>query len=276
MEDSSVSSYETSLDDARESGVTALFGEKYGETVRVLEAGPASRELCGGTHVHHTAQIGFLKVTGESSVGANLRRVEAVTSFDAFDYVNRVQAELSRAAASLKAAPLEVGDRIEALLRRVQEVEGELKQHRLASVSDDIDALVADAFIAGAATADAGAATADGGFTLVVARSDGHAVEGLRGIWDLLRAKLGDKAAVVLGGIAPTGAPLLLAAGTPAAVDAGFDAGAIIKQIAPLIGGGGGGKPTMAQAGGKTPQGIDPALDKARTLLKSRPLIYSP
>jgi alanyl-tRNA synthetase len=277
MADSSVSSYETSLDDARANGVTALFGEKYGETVRVLEAGPASRELCGGTHVHHTAQIGFLKITNESSVGANLRRVEAVTSFDALEYVNRIQAELVRVAASLKAPVLEAGDRVEALQKHVQTVEGELKQLRLASASDDIDAFVANAIdvpAAASATSATSAATGDGGATasataatgyrIVIARSDGHVADGLRSIWDLLRARLGDNAAVVLGGITPAKTPLLLAAGTPAAVDAGFDAGAVIKRIAPLIGGGGGGRPTMAQAGGKNAEGIDAALEEAR------------
>ncbi|MDR1082837.1 MAG: alanine--tRNA ligase, partial [Coriobacteriales bacterium] len=250
MEDSSVSSYETSLDEARESGVTALFGEKYGETVRVLQAGPASRELCGGTHVNHTAQIGFLKIISESSVGANLRRVEAVTSFDALEYVNRIQAEFTKAAELIKAQPAELTERIEALQRRVQELEGELKQRRLASAVDDIDSFVEAAI--------------NVGYRLVIARSDGHVVEGLRSIWDVVRTKLGDEAAVVLGGLTPTGAPLLLAAGAPAAIDAGFDAGAIIKRIAPLIKGGGGGKPTMAQAGGKDAEGIDAALEHAR------------
>jgi alanyl-tRNA synthetase len=253
MKDSEVSAYETSLDDARASGVTALFGEKYGERVRVLEAGADSRELCGGTHVTHTAQIGFLKITGESSVGANLRRIEAVTSFDALEYVNRIQAASLKAAAVLKTQPAELSDRIEALQRRIQELEEELRSRRLASAIDDIDTLVKTA--------------ADVGYRLVVARSDGHVVEGLRSIWDLLRARLGDKAAVVLGGLTPAGTPLLLAAGTPAAVDAGFDAGALIKRIAPLIKGGGGGKPAMAQAGGKDAAGVDEALDAARTQL---------
>jgi alanyl-tRNA synthetase len=257
MEDSQVSSYETSLDNARESGVTALFGEKYGETVRVLEAGPASRELCGGTHVGHTAQIGFLKITGESSVGANLRRVEAVTSFDALEYVNRIQAELLKAAATLKARPAELNDRIEALQRHAQELEEELRRRRLASAVDDIDKLVKTA--------------SDVGYQLVIARSDGHAVEGFRSIWDMLRTQLGDRAAVVLGGLTPAGTPLLLAAGTPAAVDAGFDAGAVVKRIASHIKGGGGGKPTMAQAGGKDAEGIERALECARETLLGAP-----
>jgi alanyl-tRNA synthetase len=294
MEDSDVNAYETSLDEARASGVTALFGEKYGERVRVLQAGADSRELCGGTHVTHTAQIGFLKVTVETSVGANLRRIEAVTSFDALEYVNRLQAELLSASAIIKAPPAELAERVEALQRRVQELEGELKRQRLDVANDHIDALVTEAEevrvtqggkaiegvgAVGAVGVQAGegveeAQSAQGaepatsaGYRLVVARLDGQAVEGLRGMWDLLRARLGEKSAVVLGSLTPAGTPLLLAAGTPAAVACGFDAGAIIKAVAPRIKGGGGGKPTMAQAGGKAAEGIDFALRDARAML---------
>jgi alanyl-tRNA synthetase len=253
MEDSSVSSYETSLDEARGSGVTALFGEKYGEVVRVLEAGPASRELCGGTHVQHTAQIGFLKITSESSVGANLRRIEAVTSFDALQHVNRMELELRRAAATLKAQPFELNDKVEALANRVHELESALASQRREAATSSVEKLAEEAL--------------DVGYALVVVRIDGQAVDGLRNIWDLLRAQLGEAAAVVLGSVTPEGTPLLLAAGTPAAVQAGFDAGAVIKQISPQIKGGGGGKPTMAQAGGKEAAGLDAALDAARELL---------
>jgi alanyl-tRNA synthetase len=251
MEDSSVSSYETSLSDARESGVTALFGEKYGETVRVLEAGPASRELCGGTHVSHTAQIGFLKITSESSVGASLRRIEAVTSFDALQYVNRMETELRRAALALKAQPFELTDKVEALAARVRELENALTSQQRAAASGSVEKLVEEAL--------------DVGYPLVVVRLDGQAVDGLRNIWDLVRARLGESAAVVLGSVTPDGTPLLLAAGTPAAVQAGFDAGAVIKRISPAIKGGGGGKPAMAQAGGKDASGLDAALEQART-----------
>jgi alanyl-tRNA synthetase len=253
MEDSSVSAYETSLDEARGSGVTALFGEKYGEVVRVLEAGPASRELCGGTHVQHTAQIGFLKITSESSVGANLRRIEAVTSFDALQHVNRMEAELRKTAATLKAQPFELNDKVEALAGRVRELETALANQRRAAASEGVEKLVEKAV--------------DVGYSLVVVRIDDQGVEGLRNIWDLLHAQLGENAATVLGSVTPDGTPLLLAAGTATAVGNGFDAGAVIKQISATIKGGGGGKPTMAQAGGKDAGGLDAALDAARKLL---------
>jgi alanyl-tRNA synthetase len=253
MEDSSVNSYETSLDEARGSGVTALFGEKYGETVRVLEAGPSSRELCGGTHVSHTAQIGFIKITSESSVGANLRRIEAVTSFDALQYVNRIESELRKTAGTLKAQPFELNDKVEALVGRVHELEAALASQQRAAATGSVEKLVEGAL--------------DVGYKLLIVRVDGQAVDGLRNLWDLLRDRLGEASAVVLGSVTPEGAPLLLAAATQAAAQAGFDAGAVIKQIAPRIKGGGGGKPTMAQAGGKDASGLETALDEARNLL---------
>jgi alanyl-tRNA synthetase len=250
MADGDVSSYETSLDKARESGVTALFGEKYGERVRVLAAGAVSRELCGGTHVTHTGQIGFLKLISESSVGANLRRVEAVTSFDALRYVNHVEDELRKAAAALKAPLFGVAEKVEASLGRIRDLEGTLKREQQAAVADDVALLVEGAL--------------DVGYPLVIARLDGRDAEGLRAAWDALHQRLGEAAAVVLGSQTADGSPLLLAAGAPQAVAAGFDAGAMIKAISPAIRGGGGGKPTMAQAGGKDATGLDAALEQAR------------
>ncbi|MCL1846516.1 MAG: alanine--tRNA ligase [Coriobacteriia bacterium] len=251
LEDAPVKAYETSLDEARASGVTALFGEKYGDTVRVLEAGSASRELCGGTHVNHTSQIGFLKITGESSVGANLRRIEAVTGFEALHYMNRIRSNLRRAAEVLKTQPQELPERIEALVKHLQELEAALKHQRQSAAVESIDMLIEQALDLE-------------GYSLVVTRADGLDADGLRNLWDLVHTRLGDKAAVVLGGVTPQGSPLLLAAGASAAIQAGFDAGALIKQIAPLIKGGGGGKPSMAQAGGKDTAGIDEALAQAK------------
>ncbi len=250
MEDGDVSSYETSLDEARQSGVTALFGEKYGEHVRVLKAGESSRELCGGTHVNHTGQIGFVKILSESSVGANLRRIEAVTSFDALRYVNRIENELREAATALKAPLFTVSERVESIQARIHELEDELKREKKASTSGEVALLVEGAI--------------DVGYPLVVARIDGLDVEGLRDAWDALHMQLGDSSAVVLGSQSPEGSPLLLAAGSSAAVQAGFDAGALIKRISPAIKGGGGGKPAMAQAGGKDISGLDNALEQAR------------
>ncbi|GHT79471.1 alanine--tRNA ligase [Actinomycetota bacterium] len=253
MEDSTVSSYETSLSDARQSGVTALFGEKYGEQVRVLEAGPSSRELCGGTHVSHTAQIGLIKIVSESSVGASLRRIEAITSFDALEYLNREEAELRKAAGQLKTTPFELVDKIESTQAKLRELEAELAALKKSSIADDLESYLKD--------------TLDVGYKLVVTRVPDIATNELRDLADQLRQKLGKASAVVLGTIQPNGAPMILAASTKEATDKGFDAGALIKEIAPLIDGRGGGKPQMAQAGGKTPSGLESALEAAKNSL---------
>lgn len=257
MEDSTVEAHETSLAEARAQGVTALFGEKYGEQVRVLEAGPHSKELCGGTHVTHTAKIGLLKITSESSVGANLRRIEAVTSFDALDRYKLSERKLEEAAALLKTTPDEVASRVEALQAHLKEVEAELATLKKAGTADTLASHLDDAVHIGG----------DEGYELLITRQDGLEGGELRETADFLRQKLGDTSAVVLGSVNAEGAPSLLAAATEKAAQAGFNAGALIKELAPLIDGRGGGKPTMAQAGGKDKAGLDSALAKAKELL---------
>ena len=241
--------YETSLDAARESGVTALFGEKYGDTVRVVEAGEFSRELCGGCHVANTAEIGFVKIVSESSVGANLRRIEAVTSFDALEYMNKIENELKEAAAELKVPMFDVSERTAANIRTIKDQEAEQKRAKKAAaegnVAEHIKAMV------------------DVGYPLVIARIDGLDSGALRNAWDILRSRMPKPGACVIGTVNDD-KPVIMAAGTDEAVAAGFNAGALIKSIAGNIKGGGGGKPTMAQAGGKDASGMDAALDAAR------------
>ncbi len=250
MENHVVRAYETSLATARESGVTALFGEKYGDFVRVLEVGNFSKELCGGTHVARTSEIGLLKVIAEGSVGANLRRIEAVTSFDALEYLRTEEQELAEAAAALKVQRFDVAERTVTLVKRVKELETQQSRTKealsQAEISDLTDVAV------------------DVGYPLVIARVPSVEAAGLRALWDIVRARMGG-GAVVLATVTPEGnAPLLLAAGSKEAVSAGFDAGAVIRTIAPSVRGGGGGKPEMAQAGGKDASGIDEALRLAR------------
>ncbi|MDY0341498.1 MAG: alanine--tRNA ligase-related protein, partial [Coriobacteriia bacterium] len=254
MENHAVLNYETSLATAREMGVTALFGEKYGEIVRVLEVGNFSKELCGGTHVARSSEIGLVKIVSEGSVGANLRRIEAVTSFDALAYLDRVEAELAETAAVLKVSKFDVSERAGTLARRVKELESAAQRARSHMVGFDPATLVDEAL--------------DAGYPVIVARVPDVTATELRGAWDMLRARLGESGAVVLATADPeSNAPLLLAAGTPGAVEAGFDAGALIRAIARHVKGGGGGRPEMAQAGGKDAAGIDAALDEARSVL---------
>lgn len=246
--------YETSLDEARASGVMALFGEKYGETVRVVEAGEFSRELCGGCHVGNTAEIGFIKIVGESSIGSNTRRIEAVTSYGALEYVNSMERELKSAAAELKVPLFEVATRAASNLKSLKEMQHKAK-HAQEVVSDDgITALLESAVIA------------KDGYPVIIGRTDIKDGGQMRNLWDVIRSRMTQPGALVLAGVKDD-RPLLMVAGTDEAVAAGFNAGAVIKAIAPCVKGGGGGKPTMAQAGGKDASGIDAALDAARAML---------
>jgi alanyl-tRNA synthetase len=253
MENHPVRSFDTSLRSAKEAGVTALFGEKYGEFVRVLEVGNFSKELCGGTHVARTTEIGLVKVVSEGSVGANLRRIEAVTSFDALEYVEREESELAEAAAALKVQRFDVSERVGTLVKKVKELESASERVTSTLSSASLDEILASAVGVG--------------YPLVVARVPDMQSKGLRMTADILRARLSGGAVVLATSTPDDGVPLLLAAGSDEAVNAGFDAGAVIKAIAPHVKGGGGGKPAMAQAGGKDASGIDIALVAARTML---------
>ena len=254
MEAHPVTTYETSLTAAREAGVTALFGEKYGEVVRVVDADEFSRELCGGTHVKNTAEIGLVKIVSEGGVGANLRRIEAVTSYDALAYLNGFEAAVKTCAATLKCPVGEVPAKAEAVVKQVKELERAAKKAAGAAGAADADAVVA------------GAAVGKDGFPVVIARADGLDMGGMRNKWDVLRTKLPESAAVVLYG-EKDGKPVLMAAGTDAAVTAGFDAVKVIRAMGPAIKGGGGGRANMATAGGKDAAGLDAAADAAKALL---------
>ena len=246
--------YETSLDAARESGVTALFGEKYGDVVRVVECGEFSRELCGGCHVANTAEIGLVKITSETGVGANLRRIEAVTSFGALEYVNKIEAELKETAAELRVPLFDVSERTAANVKTLKEFQKTRKAAKTAISDDGVNMLLS------------AAKQAQGGYPVIISRVKVAQPGAMRNMWDVVRARMETPGAVVL--IADNeGKATLLAAGTDEAVAAGFNAGEVIKAIAPCVKGGGGGKPAMAQAGGKDVSGIDAALESARKML---------
>ena len=247
--------YETSLDAARADGVTALFGEKYGDQVRVVEAGEFSRELCGGCHVGNTAEIGFLKVTGESSVGANIRRIEAVTSFGALDYVNRMESELKETATELKVPMFDVSERTAANLKNMKEMQKQSKRGKEAVSDDAINKLLSMAVDSPA------------GYPLIIAQAPAQMQSGQRHLWDIVRSRMSAPGAMVIAGSTAEGKVALMAAGTDEAVAKGFNAAELIRAMGPAVGGGGGGKPSMAQAGGKNPAGIEDALEIARNML---------
>ncbi len=255
MEDHPVTYYETSLDEARSAGVTALFGEKYGEEVRVIECGEFSKELCGGTHVSNTSEIGFLKIVSESSIGSNTRRIEAVTSYDAIRYVNERLFVLDQAATSMRVAPMQVAERAAANVAKIVDLERKAKQAAKAGSS-------------GSALSDmvVSRSKLDAAYPVEYVILDGANMNQLKSFWDLEKASAKGALALVCASTTDSAASLL-AAGNDAAVEAGFDAKRVIQGIAPLVDGKGGGKPRMAQAGGKNAAGVAQIADALPTLL---------
>ena len=245
-----------SLEDARATGAVALFGEKYGDVVRVVSTGesdaPFSRELCGGTHARNTADLGFFKIVSESSVGSNARRIEAVTSAGAIEYVDERLAQMSEVAAQLKCRPADVTERVASLLRELRDTQKKLEAATTGAGSDKVAAAFKSA-------------VDHNGYKLVVARLDGLAGKDMRSAWDGIRdAANGEPVACVIASATPDGKVALLAGATDAAVASGFAAGNVVKAIAGMVGGRGGGRPNMAQAGGSDVSGIDAALEAAK------------
>lgn len=245
------------IEDAKASGAVALFGEKYGDVVRVVSVGeedqPFSRELCGGTHVSNTAEIGLFKIVSESSTGSNIRRIEAVTSTGAIEWLEgRAQIALD-ASAALKCRLEEVPARIANLQSELREANQKLKAALTGGSSDAISSAIENAVDCGS-------------YKLVIAQLNGLEAADLRNVWDTVRQKGGSAVACVIATVTSKGQPALLAAATDEAVAAGFKSGDVIKKIAPMVGGGGGGRPQMAQAGGKDASGIPAALEAAREM----------
>ena len=249
---------EMGIEEAKASGAVALFGEKYGDVVRVVSAGeeehPFSRELCGGTHVANTAELGLFKIVSESSTGSNVRRIDAVTSKGAVVFLEGRAALADAAAASLKCRTEEVPARVEALNKTLHDTQSKLKAALTGGSSDAV------------AQAIENAREADG-YKLVIAQLEGLEAADLRNVWDTIRGKVNGPVACVLATVTSKEQPALLAAATDEAVAGGFKAGDVIKQIVPMVGGGGGGRPTMAQAGGKDASGIPAALEAAEQSL---------
>jgi len=248
-----------SIEDAKAAGAVALFGEKYGDVVRVVSAGaedaPFSRELCGGTHARNTADLGLFKIISESSVGSNSRRIEAVTSMGAIEYVDERLAQLDEVAAALKVRPSAVADRVEQLQQDLRTANHKLEAALTGAGSNQ----VAEALKS---------AVQLNGYSCVIAKLEGLSGKELRSAWDGIRdASDGQPVACVIASATADGKVSLLAGATDSAVAAGFSAGDIVKEIAELVGGRGGGKPAMAQAGGSNAAGIDAALEAAKTKL---------
>lgn len=239
-----------SVDEAKETGAMALFGEKYGEKVRVVSMGDFSKELCGGTHVASTGAIKTFKIISEAGVAAGTRRIEALTSVGALDYYRNVEQELMDAAKAAKTDIYGVASRIEQLLAEVKELTNENKK-----LKDKMAKEAAGDVLSSAIDKD--------GIKILTAAIPDTDMNSLRNLGDDFKSKLGDSVVVLAS--AKDGKVNLIAMATDGAVAKGAHAGNIIKAVAGLVGGGGGGRPNMAQAGGKNPDGIEAALAQAVT-----------
>jgi alanyl-tRNA synthetase len=242
------------IDEAKASGAVALFGEKYGDKVRVVTVHPESTELCGGTHVKASGDIGLLKITGESSIASGVRRITAVTGKGAVDYVREMEHELKRAAEVLKAPRNEISKRIEQSQKRLKELEKKLEEAQLKAQS-------------GAAKANGEHIREVNGIKVLTQQVDTADAKLLRGLADRYRDQL-RSGVVGLGGPTADGKALLLVAATKDLVEKGLKAGDLIRELAGVVGGTGGGKPDMAQAGGSDPSKIPQALERLHDLVK--------
>ncbi len=242
-----VTTQEMSLDEAKKTGAMALFGEKYGETVRVVKMGDFSTELCGGTHVAHTGQIHAFKILSEAGIAANVRRIEALTGEGLMAYYQKTEDDLHQAAKAAKTTPAELKARIQAMTEELRALhsENEKLKARLAkdSLGDVMDRV-----------------REINGIKVLAAKVSDADMNGLRSLGDQLKEKLGE--GVIVLASASEGKVSLMATATEQAQKKGAHAGNLIKAVAGLVGGGGGGRPNMAQAGGKNPAGIDAALEK--------------
>ena len=243
------------IEEAKKSGAMALFGEKYGEKVRVVSMGEFSKELCGGTHVVNTSQITLFKIVSESGVAAGVRRIEALTGNNVIQYYRQMEENLHQLAKTLKTTPAELSDRTEHLLKEMKELQSEneslkskLAQESLGDVTDQV--------------------TEVKGVKVLAAAVDGVDMNGLRDLGDQLKEKLGEGVVVLASSMG--GKVSLLAMATPGAMEKGAHAGNLIKAAAAIVGGGGGGRPNMAQAGGKNPEKIGEAIAKIPELVEGQ------
>ena len=244
-----------SIEDAKKTGAMALFGEKYGERVRVVSMGDYSTELCGGTHVAGTGAITAFKILSEGGVAAGVRRIEALTGNGVFAYYRGLEQTLEAAAAALKTTPASLVDRCEHVMAQLKALTAENESLKSKAAKDALGDVMNQTVEVK-------------GIRLLAASVDGVDGNGLRDLGDQLKEKLGEGVVVLLS--QNDGKVNMIAMATDGAVKAGAHAGNLIKGIAALVGGGGGGRPNMAQAGGKNPAGIPDAIAKAAAILEGQ------
>lgn len=237
---------ETTVQDAIEKGATALFGEKYGERVRMVSMGEFSKELCGGTHVSSTAEIGLFKIVSETSIGSGLRRIEAVTGMNLLSYLNDTLDCLNNAAAMLKALPNELPHKIQELQNKLKENEREIESYKYQALNAQIDDVLKKQKIIN-------------GVNVIASQVKVKDMDSLRNTSDILRQKV--PSGIIVLGSTSEGKVNFTVSVSKDLLDKGYHAGKIIKEVAKIAGGGGGGRADFAQAGGKKPEMLQQALD---------------
>ena len=254
-EDLPVETKVMSLEEAKKTGAMALFGEKYGDTVRVVMIGDFSRELCGGTHVGHTGDIASFKILSESGVAAGIRRIEALTGRNVTAYYQEMEEKLAETARILKTTPASLTERAEHLMAELKALQSENESLKSKAAKEALgDAMDQVVEV--------------NGVKLLATKVSGVDMNGLRDLGDQLKAKIAEGVVVLMSDL--DGKVNMVAMATDDAMKKGAHAGNLIKGIAALVGGGGGGRPNMAQAGGKNPAGIDEAIKKSAEVLKEQ------
>ncbi len=244
-----------SIDEAKKTGAMALFGEKYGEKVRVVSMGEFSTELCGGTHVANTGVISVFKIISESGVAAGVRRIEALTGNGVLSYYKQLEKTLENAAKTVKATPASLVEKCAHLMAELKSLQGENESLKAKAAKEALgDVMNQVKEIAGVKLLASGVENVD--------------MNGLRDLGDSLKEKIGEGVVLLLS--AQGGKVNMVAMATDGAVAKGAHAGNLIKGIAALVGGGGGGRPNMAQAGGKNPEGISAAIAEAEKVLSAQ------
>ena len=249
----------TTPEEARQKGALALFGEKYGETVRMVNIGDKSIELCGGTHVESTGAIGLFRILSETGIASGVRRIEAETSRTALLHYQKESRALAEAAETLKTNPMDLPAKVKALFEERRELKREITKLQSAAAGEQ-QGLVIENILKAAET--------HKGFTLVAAKLENYDIEVLRNLSDKLKSELKSGCMLLCGVNNETGAAQFLASATDDAVKQGINAGQIVKQAATLCGGGGGGKPNHAQAGGKDASRANDAITQALAQMK--------
>ena len=243
------------IEEAKKTGAMALFGEKYGDEVRVVSMGDFSVELCGGTHVANTANITLFKIVSEAGVAAGVRRIEALTGNNVIEYYRQMEENLHTIAKTLKTSPAEITEKITHLQKEVKELQSENESLKSKRAQDSLGTVMDQVVEVK-------------GVKVLASAVDGVDMNGLRDLGDQLKEKLGE--GVVVLASAKDGKVSLLAMATQGAMDKGAHAGNLIKAAAAIVGGGGGGRPNMAQAGGKNPDKIPEAIAKVAELVEGQ------